>query len=125
METHFAELKTTLKMRAVKCRTEQGVRKEVAAYCLVYNLVHAIMLEAARRQGVDPLRISFLDAVRWLQNADPGEELPALVVNPKRDGRHEPRVVKDRKDSYKVMTKPRAELKKALRKVKEEKAVKV
>src|SRR3954468_14519355 len=97
-------------MRKVKYQTEAGVRKEVAAYCLAYNLVHAIMLEAARRQGVDPLRISFVDAVRWLQNADPGEDLPALVVNPKRDGRHEPRVVKDRQDSYKVMTKPRAEL---------------
>jgi hypothetical protein len=124
VETHLAELKTTLKMRKVKCQTEDGVRKEVAVYCLVYNLVHAIMLEAARRQQVDVLRISFLDAVRWLQNADPGEELPALVVNPKREGRHEPRVVKDRQDSYKIMTKPRPELRKELRKYKEAQDVK-
>src|SRR5206468_8760687 len=29
VETHFAELKTTLKMRAVKCRTADGVNKEL------------------------------------------------------------------------------------------------
>lgn len=124
VETHFAELKTTLKMRKVKCRTEEGVRKELAVYCLVYNLVHASMLEAARRQEVDPLRISFIDAARWLQNASPGEDLPDLVVNPKRQGRHEPRVVKDLQDTYRKMTQPRPELRKALRKSKEGKVLK-
>src|SRR3954468_5187951 len=118
VETHFAQLKTTLRMRKVKCQTEAGVRKELAVYCLVYNLVHAVMLEAARRQRVDPLRVSFLDAVRWLQNADPGEDLPALVVNPKREGRNEPRVIKDRNRSYPVMIKPRDVLRKALRRKK-------
>src|SRR5205823_11460295 len=47
VETHFAQLKTTLKMRKVKSRTESGVRKELAVYCLVYNLVHAVMMRAA------------------------------------------------------------------------------
>jgi hypothetical protein len=115
VETHFAQLKTTLKMRKLKCKTEDGVRKELAAYCLVYNLVHAAMTEAARRQGVTPDRISFIDAVRWLLAAAPGEELPALVVNPRRPGRHEPRVVKDREDTYTKMTRPRGELRKALK----------
>jgi len=115
VETHFAQLKTTLKMRKLKSKTEDGVRKELAAYCLVYNLVHAVMTEAAGRQGVTPDRVSFLDAVRWLLSAAPGEELPALVVNPHRPGRHEPRVVKDREDTYTKMTRPRAELRKTLK----------
>ena len=114
-ETHFAELKTTLRMRKVKCQTPDGVRKELAVYCLVYNLVHAVMLEAARRQGVTPDRISFIDAARWLRHADPGEDLPDLVVNPRREGRHEPRVTKTRHGSFPVMTKARATLRKALR----------
>ncbi len=38
VETHFAQLKTTLKMRKVKSKTPDGVRKELAIYCLVYNL---------------------------------------------------------------------------------------
>ena len=116
VETHFAELKTTLKMRKVKSQTPQGVRKEVTVYCLVYNLIHMVMLAAARRQRVDPGRISFIDTVRWLLSAQPGEPLPLLVVNPLRPGRHEPRVVKDRHDKYKLMTRPRTELRKALKK---------
>ena len=115
VETHFKELKTTLKMRKVKSRTPEGVQKEVAVYCLVYNLIHMVMLAAARRQRVDPGRISFIDTVRWLLSARPGEPLPDLVVNPLRPDRHEPRVIKDRQDKYKVMTKPRAKLRKALK----------
>ncbi len=109
-ETHFGELKTTLGMRRVKCQSVQGVMKELAVYCLVYNLVHAVMVEAARRQGVEPDRISFLDTLRWLLSAEPGEALPDLVVNPRRPDRHEPRVIKDLQDTYRKMTRPRKEL---------------
>lgn len=116
VETHFAELKTTLGMRKLKCKTVEGVKKELAVYCLVYNLVHAVMMKAAERQGVEWHRISFIDAVRWLLTSDPRDEMPDLVVNPQRPGRHEPRVVKDREDTYTKMTRPRAELRKALKK---------
>ena len=109
-ETHFAELKTTLKMRRIKCQSEQGVMKELAVYCLVYNLVHAVMLRAARRQGVEPDRVSFLDTLRWLLSAEPGEALPDLVINPRRPDRHEPRVIKDLQDTYRKMTLPRKAL---------------
>ena len=116
VETHFAQLKTTLRMRKVKSRTPDGVRKELAVYCLAYNLVHAVMVRAARRQGVTPWRISFVDAVRWLLTAAPGEDVPDLVVNPHRPNRHEPRVIKDLQDTYRKMTKPRGDLRKALKK---------
>lgn len=111
IETHFAQLKTTLKMRRLKCKTVDGVQKELAAYCLVYNLVHMVMLQAARVQRVEPDRISFLDAVRWLLSAAPDEALAKLIVNPQRPGRHEPRVIKDLQDTYRKMTRPRAYLK--------------
>lgn len=116
VETHFAQLKTTLKMRKVKSQTPDGVRKELAVYCLVYNLIHAIMARAAQRQGVAPHRISFIDAVRWLLSAGPGEGLADLLLNPARAGRHEPRVIKDLQDTYRKMTRPRAELRKGLKK---------
>jgi len=112
VETHFAELKTVLKMRRIKCKTAEGIQKEMAVYCLVYNMVRMIMLEAARRQKVPPDRISFIDAVRWLLWSSPGEEMPDLIVNPRRKGHHEPRVVKDRPDSYRKMTVPRSKTKK-------------
>jgi len=116
VETHFAELKTTLRMRKVKSKTAQGVLKELMVYALVYNLVHLIMLRAAQRQGVQPRRISFIDTVRWLLSAAPGEELPELTINPYRPDRHEPRVVKDREDTYTKMVHPRRELRNALKK---------
>lgn len=115
VETHFAELKTTLKMRKVKSQTAQGVLKELTVYALVYNLVHLVMLKAARRQHVPPDRISFIDTVRWLLGARPGEELPELLINPYRPNRHEPRVIKDLQDTYRKMTRSRRELRRELR----------
>lgn len=114
VETHFGELKTTLKMRKVKSKTEDGVLKELILYCLVYNLVRSIILKAARQQNVPPDRISFIDTIRWLLTAAPGEAIPRLVVNPKRN-RHEPRVIKDLQDTYRKMTRPRGELQKELK----------
>jgi len=73
-----------------------------------------IMLEAARRQGVRPERISFIDALRWLASAPPNAPLPSLIVNPRRPNRIEPRVVKRRPKSHKLMTRPRRELRKEL-----------
>jgi hypothetical protein len=115
VETHLAELKTTLGMRKVKCRTPTGVEKELIIYALVYNLVRATMLVAARQQQVQANRISFSDALRWLQTASPGEAVPKLVINPRRPDRHEPRVVKDLPDTYRKLTQPRAELRKGLK----------
>ena len=83
-------------------------------YGIVYNLVRTVMGEAARRQRVAVDRVSFIDALRWLQEAKPGEALPRLMVNPERPGRYEPRVRKRRPKEFPVMKRPRAELRKAL-----------
>lgn len=111
VETRFAELKTTLKMRKLKSKSPEGVMKELAVYCLVYNMVRAVTAAAALRQKVEPERISFIDALRWLLLAEPGAPIPDLIVNPVRD-RHEPRVIKDLQDTYRKMTRPRGELRK-------------
>jgi len=119
VERHFAELKTTLRMRKVKSRTEAGVRKELLVYALVYNLVHAAMCRAASRQRVTPDRVSFVDALRWLVSAarpDDARPRPDLLINPHRPGRHEPRAVKDLQDSYTKMAHPRNELRAAMKK---------
>jgi len=112
IETHFGELKTTLKMRRIKCQTAAGVQKEILIFCLVYNLTHALMLQAARQQNKPPERISFIDALRWLLTAEPAEVPGQLTVNPRRQGRHQPRVVKDRHDGYQRMTRTREHMNK-------------
>ena len=110
VELSLRHLKITMKMDVLKCTTVEGVLKELAVYAIVYNLVCVVMIEAAKRQQVDVERISFIDALRWLMQAKPGDELPKLVVNPDRPDRVEPRVKKRRPKQYDLMRKPRAEL---------------
>jgi len=114
IETNFGHLKTTMRMDVLKCKTVDGVLRELQVFALIYNMVRQVMLEAAHRQNVDVRRISFIDALRWLQTAKLGDELPKLVVNPYRPNRIEPRVKKRRPKPYSLMTKPRRQLKKEL-----------
>jgi hypothetical protein len=114
VELNFRHLKITMKMDVLKCKSVEGVLKELTVYAIVYNLVRVVMTEAARRQDVDVERISFVDALRWLVQARPGDDLPTFVVNPLRPGRFEPRVKKRRPKQYPLMTKPRSVLRKDL-----------
>jgi len=116
IETNFRDLKQTMGMDVLKCQKVDGVLKELAVFVLVYNMVRMVMLQASQRQQVPLDRISFIDALRWLRKADDGRVLIDLIVNPKRPGRVEPRVVKRRPKEYPRMTKPRAELRQALMK---------
>jgi hypothetical protein len=113
-ETNLRHLKQTMKMDVLRCESVAGVEKELQVFVLIYNLVRRVMEEAGRRQGVAPERVSFVDAWRWLQEARPGEQLPDLVVNPDRPGRVQPRARKRRPKQYPLLTRPRAELRKAL-----------
>jgi Transposase DDE domain len=115
VEGHLRELKQTMKMDVLKCKTVDGVLKELTMYAMAYNLVRLAMGEASGRQGVAVERISFIDALRWLRDGEAGEEMPELVVNPARPGRVEPRVRKRRPKEYPLMRRPRAELRKLLR----------
>jgi hypothetical protein len=114
VELNLRHLKQTMKMDVLKCKTVDGVLKELAVFGLVYNLVRAVMVEASRRQCEAMDRISFVDALRWLGGSESGEGLPDLVVNPDRPGRVEPRVVKRRPKQYMRMTRSRAEWRKRL-----------
>lgn len=116
VETNLAHLKTTMGLDVLHCKTEEGVRKELAVFCLVYNMVRVVMLEAARRQEVSVDRISFIDTFKWLRHARPDDELPELTVNPLRPHRLEPRCRKRRPKQYDLMNKPRDVLRKALKK---------
>jgi hypothetical protein len=115
VETDLAHLKTTMKMDVLRCKTEAGVRKELCVFCLAYNLVRVVMLEAAKRQRVSVSRISFADALHWMRHARPGDPLPDLIVNPWRPHRIEPRCRKRRPKQYDLMNKPRDVLRKALK----------
>jgi hypothetical protein len=59
---------------------------------------------------------TLIDTLRWLLSAAPGEKLAEMVINPHRPGRHEPRVTKDRQDTYTKMVHPRSKLRITLKK---------
>jgi hypothetical protein len=114
VEINFKHIKITMKMDVLRCKTVDGILKELAMFALAYNLIRSVMVESARVQGVEPDRIGLLDTVRWLIGREGDEDLSVLVVNPKRPGRVEPRVVKRRPKQYMRMTKPRTDLRKQL-----------
>jgi hypothetical protein len=116
VETNLRHLKAAMGLEVLRCKTEAGVRKELAVFCIAYNLVRLVMLEAARRQAVAVERISFADALKWARHARPGDAMPPLIVNPSRPDRIEPRVVKRRRKRYYLMTRPRSVLRDELRK---------
>ena len=116
VETNLRHLKTTMGLDVLRCKSAIGVRKELAVFALVYNLVRVIMLEAAKRQRVRVDRISFADALKWMRHVRPGDTtMPKLIVNPPRPHRIEPRCRKRRMKEYDLMNQPRDVLRKALK----------
>jgi hypothetical protein len=112
VEVYLRDLKITLNMDVLKCKTVDGVLKELAVFALVYNLVRSVACGAAKARGVAADRVSVTDAVRWLVGAEGDEDLSVILTVPKRKGRVEPRVTKRRPKQYPRMTKARRDLRK-------------
>jgi hypothetical protein len=114
IETSLAHLKTTMRMDVLHRKTVPGVLKELTVFAMVYNLVRMAMWHSAILQHIAVERISFLDALRWLGAPSTGMPLIALIVNPARPYRVEPRVKKRRSKSFPLMIKPRQALRQQL-----------
>jgi hypothetical protein len=114
VETSLAQLKTTMPMDGLHCKTVPGVLKKLTVFAMVYNLVRLVMCPSAMLQHLGVERISFLDALRWLGAPRTGMPLGALIVNSIRPHRVEPRVKKRRPKSFPFMIKPRQALRQQL-----------
>ena len=129
IELHFREIKITLGMDVLRCKTPAMVEKEVMMHMISYNLIRAIMQRAANEHQVDLTRISFKGSVDTLRHWSPSLEsqrgnrkkqelmlsamlkLIATDLVPLRPDREEPRVKKRRAKNYQLMTSPRHEMK--------------
>jgi len=110
IETCLDHLKTTMQMNVLRCKTVEGVEKELAMYLAAYNLVRLAMLQAAQRQHTSIDRISFADAMRYLLARMLGlSGTQRLIVNPHRPGRSQLRVIRRRLKEYDLLKKPRRE----------------
>ena len=89
--------------------TVLGVLKELTVVAIIDHLVRRVSWQAARLQEVDAARISVLEALRWLRTSGTSMPLAALLVNPARPQRVEPRVKKRRPTACPFRGKPRHE----------------
>jgi hypothetical protein len=67
-ELNLRDLKTTMNMDMLRCKTPEMIKKEIWVHLLAYNVIRKIMLEAAVRRGVLPWQISFKAGVQTLNN---------------------------------------------------------
>jgi hypothetical protein len=110
IELAFRHMKQTMRMTKLTAKTLAGVKKQILAFVMLYNLVRHLMGRAARRQAVAPDRISFADAMTALLYLAPGEPMPPLRVNPARHRPSEPRARKHGGYLYPVLRRPREQL---------------
>ena len=110
IETCFNHLKTTMRMNVLRCKSLDGVRKEMAMMLIAYNMIRLSMLQAASRQGVAAGRISFIDAMRHAAVRLMGlAGVPTLIINPRRPQRRQLRVIRRRMKEYPLLRRPRRE----------------
>ena len=58
-ELDVRSIKSTMQMSELRCKTPESARKEIWTHVLAYNLIRAIMAQAAARHCVLPRSISF------------------------------------------------------------------
>ena len=80
IETTFFELKVSQGLAGgLRSRTPAGVAYEVAGHIVLYLVVRWLLVEAAAAHQADPLRLSFVEALRELQDLRPA----LLVARPR------------------------------------------
>jgi Transposase DDE domain len=124
LEMCLDDLKTTLGMETLRCRSPKMVEKEALTYLIGHNLVRWLMVQAAAEHKVELERISFkgaVDSLREFSNASAqarsrkqrqalwDEMLRTLAADllPERPGRCEPRAVKRKRHKYPHLLGPR------------------
>jgi len=119
IELDFRDIKTTLGMETLSCRTPEMVEKELWVYLLAYNIIRLLMAQSALLNQLLPRNISFKHTTQlwlsWLQqevqiSTKNIVQLSALIAQNNvgnRPGRVEPRAVKRRPKPMPLLTKRR------------------
>ncbi len=112
IKTHMLEAKETIRSRTVEC-----VEQEIWGILLAYNLIRLEMQAIAKEAGVAPVRVSFVEAMRfirseweWCAIASPGsipkklremrQKVRRFILPPRRSDRLFPRAVKIKMSNY-------------------------
>ncbi len=123
IELDLRNIKTTMGLEMLRCKTPKMVIKELWVYILAYNLIRTVMLASALYACVLPRMLSFKHTLSLLLSYRVElmriETLLGLVAGKSvgnRTGRIEPRVIKRRhRNDYRLMMQPRAILREEIR----------
>lgn len=122
VELHYRQIKTNLALDVLRGLSPNMIERELWMHAIAYNLVRALLLEAALAHDVPIERLSFkgaLDALQaWAERAlrfrrHHGLARRTLLARiasdqvPLRPGRSEPRARKRRQKNYQFLTRPR------------------
>ena len=129
IELGYDEIKTEMLQHAapLRSKTVEGVKQEIWGVLLAYNLVRLEMEQIAAEAKVEPLRVSFVAALRlirdewlWCSIGTPGtipkklrklrESLKYFILPPRRTTRRYPRLVKRPKSPYPKKRRPQPAL---------------
>ena len=128
LELCLRDLKTTMGMEQLRCKSPDMAEKELLAYLVAHNLIRCLIAEAVTRYQVDLERVSFkgsVDALRQYSDAIAKARSHKmrrqlwedLLLNLARDlvryrpNRQEPRAVKRRPKPYPLLNQPRRRFK--------------
>lgn len=125
VELYFRDIKTTMGMEKLRCKSPDMVRKELYMFVIAYNLIRALMLKAASSSNTQLERISFkasVDITRQFSRSLDGlrnkplaqkklfDDMLCIIAAeqvPNRPNRYEPRALKERPKPYPRLTSPR------------------
>lgn len=120
VELDLRNLKTTLGLERLSCKTPEMNKKALWVGLLAYNLIRLLMAESAKQADVLPRLLSFKHSLQlwlaWNHGGPPGFDeanlfaLYALIAQQRvgnRPGRIEPRCIKRRAKPYPLLMKPR------------------
>lgn len=128
VELDLRNLKSTMGLNTLSCKTPEMAIKELWVYVLAHNLIRLLMVNSASVAGCLPRQLSFKHCVQlWLVWRQPDGfsddndllELFMLVAQQqvgKRPGRMEPRAVKRRNKPYPLLMRKRSAARKEIKK---------
>lgn len=124
-ELYLRDIKTTMGMDVLRCKSPDMVQKELYMYLIAYNLIRILMLKAAAQHSSNPESLSFKGTIDIVLNWTPliatalltqrqHRKMRQLLLHyiardtlPHRPNRSEPRARKRRPKNFQLLNKPR------------------
>ena len=128
VELFFRDIKTTMGMDILRCKTPDMIHKEILVHLIAYNCVRRLMYEASEKSDKPVRQISFKGSIQALRSWEPHLNQKNISLKERsrligllyegitkntlflRPGRTEPRALKRRPKNYQLLNKPRHEM---------------